>query len=86
MKKDVRVALKNNNFNDKLADDMARHIQYLKDELEYSRDKANCLQVEVVNLQGLKWSVELRAGHLDREILYIKVEMKVRLCLSSVSH
>ena len=50
---------------------MARHVQYLKDNLEDSRDKANCLQVEVVNLQGLKRHVELRAGHLDREILEI---------------
>ena len=58
---------------------MARHVQYFKDELEDSRDKANCLKVE-------KQSVELRIGHLYREILDIKMEMKVQICLSSVSH
>ena len=46
----------------------------------------NCLQVEVINLQGLKWYVELRAGNLDMVLLEIKVEMKVQICLSSVSH
>ena len=61
---------------------MDRHFQYIKDDLEDSRDKANCLQVEVLNLQGLKRSVELRAGHLDKELLEIKVEMKVQICLS----
>ena len=93
LKKDVKVAMKNANSNEKLSEDrkkkaydMAINVQYLKDELEDSRDKANCLQVKVINLQVLKRYVELRAGHLDREILYIKVEMKVRLCLSSVSH
>ena len=93
MKKDVRVAMKNSNSNEKLSEDrkkiiynMARHVQYLKDDLEYSRDKANCLQVEVVNLQRMKRSVELRTGRLDRKLLEIKVEMKVTICLSSVSH
>ena len=93
LNKDVRVAMKNANSNERLAEDinkkaydMSRHVQYLKDELEYSRDKVNCLQVEVVNIQGLKRPVELRSGHLDREILEIKVETKVRICLSSVSH
>ena len=91
--KDVRVEIKNDNSNKKLAEDrnkkeydMARHVQYLKDELEDSRDKANYLHVEVVDLQGLKWSVELREVNLDRELLDIKVKMKVRICLSSVSH
>ena len=58
LKKDVRVAIKNSNSNEKSAKDrnkkaydMARHVQSLKDELEDSRDKASCLQVEVVNLQ-----------------------------------
>ena len=51
-----------------------------------SRDKANCLQVEGGNLQGLKRSVELIADNLDREHLEIKVEMKVQICLSSVPH
>ena len=84
--KDVRVATKNANSNEKSAEDrkkksydMARHVQYLKDEIEDSRDKSNCLQVEVVNLQGLKRSVELRSGNLDREILEIKVEMKIQI-------
>ena len=45
---------------------MARDVQYLEDELEDSIDKANCLQVEVVNIQGLKRSAELRAGNLYR--------------------
>ena len=52
LKKDVRVAIKNSNSNKKLAEDrnkkayyMARRVQYLKDELEDSRDKSNCLQV-----------------------------------------
>ena len=58
---------------------MAKHIHYIKDELEYSIDKANCLQVD-------KWYVEFRICHLDRELLEIKVEMKVQICLSSVSH
>ena len=93
LKKDVMVAMKNSNSNKKLAEDrknkaydMARHVQYLKYELEDSRDKENCLEVEVVDLQGLKRYVELRTGHLDRELLEIKVEMKVKICLSSVSH
>ena len=71
--KDVRVAMKNDNYNKKLAEDrkkkaydMASHFQYLKDELEDSRDKVNYLQVEVVNIQGLKRYVVLRAGNLDR--------------------
>ena len=92
LKKDVRVAMKNANSNKKLAEDrnkksydMARHIQYLKDEPEDSRERVNCIQVEFVNLQGLKWSVELRSGNLDRELLDIKVEMKVQIRLSSVS-
>ena len=51
---------------------MARHVQYLKDGLEDLRDKPNCLQVEVVNLQGLKRSVELIAGNLDRDLLEIQ--------------
>ena len=83
---DVRVAMKNTNSNKKSAEDikkkayyMDRHVQYLKDEMEDSREKSNCLQVEVINLQGLKWSVELIAGNLDRELLEIKVEMKVRI-------
>ena len=65
-KKYVRVAIKNDKSNKKLAEDrkkkayyMARHVHYIKDDLEDSRDKANCLQVE-------KWSVELRMVHLDR--------------------
>ena len=58
---------------------MAINVQYIKDELEDSRDKTNCLQVE-------KRSVGLIIGHLDRELLDIKVEMKVQICLSSVSH
>ena len=89
----VRVAMKNANSNRKLSQDrkkkaydMDRHIQYLKDELKDPRDKANCLQVEVINLQGLKQYVELIAGNLDRELLDIKVDMKVRICLSSVPH
>ena len=45
---------------------MARHIHYLKDDLEDSRYNANFLQVEVVNLQGLKRSVWLKAGNLDK--------------------
>ena len=52
LKKDVRVAIKNSNSNKKLAEDrnkkayyMARYVQYIKDELEDSRDKSNCLQV-----------------------------------------
>ena len=86
MTKDVRVATKNADSNEKSAEDrkkkaydMARHVQYLKDEIEDSRDKSNCLQVEVVNIQGLKRSVELRSGNFDREILEIKVEMKVQI-------
>ena len=82
--KDVMVAMKNANSNEKSAEyrkkkayDMAIHVQYLKDEIGDSRDKENCLQVEVVNIQGSKRSVELIAGSLDREILVIKVEMKV---------
>ena len=78
------MAMKNAKYNKKLAEDrkkrsydMARNVQYIKDELEDPRDKANYLQVEVVNLQGLKWYVEFRSGHFDRELLYIKVEMKV---------
>ena len=46
LKKDVREAMKNANSNKKLAADiknkefdMARHVQYLKDELEDSREK-----------------------------------------------
>ena len=92
-KKDVRVEIKNAKPNKKLAEyrkkkayDTDRHVQYLKDELEDSREKANCLQLEVVNHQGFKRSVELRAGSLDKEILDIKVEMRVRICLSSVLH
>ena len=84
MTKDVRVAMKNSNSNQKLVEDikkkayeMARNVQYLKYDLEYSRDKANCPQVEVVNLQELKQYVELRAGNLDGSLLEIKVEMKV---------
>ena len=65
---------------------MKRHVQYLKDDLEDLRDKENCLQVEVVNLYGLKWYVELRAGNFDSDFLEIKVEMKVQICLSSVSY
>ena len=91
LKKDVRSAMKNANSNDKLSEerkkkayDTARHVQYIKYELEYPRDKANCLQVEVVNIQGLKRYVELISGHLDRELLDIKAEMKVHICLSSV--
>ena len=79
MTKDIRVAIKNANCNEKLyeerkkkAYDMARHVQYLKDGLEDLRDKPNCLQVEVVNLQGLKRSVELIAGNLDRDLLEIQ--------------
>ena len=93
MTKDVRVEMKNSNSNQKLVEnikkkayEMARSVQYLKYDLEYSRDKANCLQVEVVNLQRMKRSVELRTGRLDRKLLEIKVEMKVTICLSSVSH
>ena len=81
--KDVRVAMKNTNSNEKSAEDrkkkaydMARHVQYLKDDMESSRDKSNCIQVKVVNLQGLNRSVESRAGNLDREFLEIKVEIK----------
>ena len=66
MKKDFRVAIKNSNSNEKLAEDikkkeyeMARHVQYIKDEMDDSRDKANCLQVE-------KRYVELRISHPDR--------------------
>ena len=84
--KDVRVAMKNTNSNEKSAEDrkkkaydMARHVQYLKDDMEGSRDKSNCLQVKVVNLLGLKRSIELRSGNLDREFLEIKVEMKVQI-------
>ena len=91
--KDVRVEMKNTNSNKKLSEDMknkahdmAKHVHYIKDDLEDSIDKANCLQVEVINLQGLKRSVELRADNLDREHLEIKVEMKVQICLSSVPH
>ena len=86
LKKDVRVETKNANLNEKLAEDrnkkayeMARHVQYIKYELEDSREKANYLQVE-------KQSTELRIGHLDRELLEIKVEMKLQICLSEVSH
>ena len=93
MTKDVRVAMKNTKSKEKLAEDrkkkaydMARHVQYLRDELDDSRYKANCLQVEVVNLQGLKRYFELRAVNLDMERLEMKVEMKVLICLSSVSH
>ena len=57
---------------------MARPVQYIKDKLEYSRDKANCLQVE-------KRPVELIIGHFYRELLEIKVKMKVQIYLSSVS-
>ena len=46
LKKDVRAAMKNANSNKKLAADikkkefdMARHVHYLKDELEDSREK-----------------------------------------------
>ena len=74
--KDVRVEMKNSNPNKKFshdinnkAYDMARHVQYLRDELDDSRYKANCLQVEVVNLQGLKGYFELRAVNLDMERL-----------------
>ena len=84
--KDVRVAMKNANSNDKSSEDrkkkaydMARNFQYLKDEMEDSRDKANCLQVEVVNHQGLQRSIELIAGNLDRELLEINMEMKVQI-------
>ena len=84
--KDVMVAMKNANSNKKSAEDrkkkaydMARHVQYLKYEMGNSREKANCLQGEVVNIQGLKRSFELRAGNLDREFLEIKVEMKVQI-------
>ena len=56
---------------------MSRHVQYLKDEMGDSRDKAKSLQVEFVNLQGSKRSVELRLGNWDRELLEIKMEMKV---------
>ena len=66
LKKDVRVAIKNSNSNEKLAEDrkkkaydMARHVQYIKDELECSRGKANFFKVD-------KRSVELRIGHLGR--------------------
>ena len=55
--KDVRMAMENANSNEKLAEDrkkkaydVARHVQYLKYELEGSRDKANCLKLEVVNI------------------------------------
>ena len=79
MTNDVRVVMENANSNDKLVEDrkkkaydMARYVQYFKHKLEDSRDKANCLQVEVVNLQGLKRSVEFRAGNLDRELLGIE--------------
>ena len=68
--KDVRVATKNANSNDKSAEDRKkkaydtdRHFQYLKDEMEDSRDKSNYLQVEVVNIQVLKRSIELIAGN-----------------------
>ena len=64
--KDVRVATEISNSNRKLVQDrkkkaygMARNVQYLKDELEDSRDKAKCFQAEVVNLLGLKPFVEL---------------------------
>ena len=90
--KDVRVAMENANSNKKSAEerkkrayDMARNIQYLKDEMEDSRDKSNCLQVEVVNIQGLKRSIELIAGNLDRELLEINMEMKVQIFISPVS-
>ena len=50
--KDFRVRMKNSNSNEKLAKDikkkaynMARSVQYLKNKLEESRDKVNCLQV-----------------------------------------
>ena len=73
LKKDGRVAIKNANYSEKLAEDrkkkaydMARNAQYIKDEMEYSRDKVNCLQVE-------KLYVELKIGRLDRELLEIKV-------------
>ena len=86
LNKDIRVVIKITNSNDKLAEnrkkkayDMARNVQYIKDELEDSRDKVNCLRVE-------KRSVELRIRNLDREILDTKVEMKVQICLPSVSH
>ena len=62
--KDVRVVTKNANSNEKSAEDrkkkaydMDRHVQYLKYEMEDSRDKAKYLQVEVVNHQGLKRSI-----------------------------
>ena len=91
--KNVRVAMKKASSNNKLSEDrkkklydMARNVQYIKYELEDSRDKAKCLQVIVLNLHGLKSSVELRSGNLDREILEIRVEMKVQICLYSVSH
>ena len=61
LKKNVRVAMKDSNSNNRLAEDikkkaydMARHVQYLKDELKDSRDKLNCLQVEVINIHRLK--------------------------------
>ena len=86
LKKGVRVAIQNAKSNDKLAEDrkkrsydMARHVRYIKGDLEDSIDKSNCIQVQ-------KRSVELRIGHLDRELLYIKVEMKVQIYLSLVSH
>ena len=91
--KDVRMAMKNANSNRKLSEDrkkkvydMTRNVKYFKYVLEDSRDKANCLQTEVVNLQGLKQSVESRARNLDSELLDIKAEMKIQICLSSVLH
>ena len=85
-RKDVRVAMKNTKSKEKSYEDrkkkvydMARHVWYLKDEMKDSRDKANCIQVEVVNIRVLKRSVELRAGNLDREFLEIKVEMKAQI-------
>ena len=58
---------------------MSRHVQYIKDDLENSIDKVNSLQVK-------KRSFELIIGHLDREILDIKVNIKVQIYLSSVSN
>ena len=85
----VTLTMINANFDEKLAEyrnnkayDMSRHVQYLKDELGDSRDKAKCLQTEVVNLQVLKQYVELKAGNLDMGILNIKVEIKVQICPS----
>ena len=84
--KDVRVAMKKIKSKEKLAEDrkkkaydMARHVQYLRDEMGDSREEANCLQAKVVNIQRLKRSVELIAGNLNRELLEIKVEMKVQI-------